>query len=226
MLPYADLDRDRVSGLWERRKDGIGCHGTSGYPRLMLPVMVQGDYDLEVEFTRNSGERRDRDSRSRGRREYRRIVPFGQQRRGAWTATGSTGATCWIPAIQPSSRPGELTNGKRYTVCDSRPHAGRAGDGRRGSRRQIVDPLYGGAIGISLLTRIQAPPNRIGPAWEWRRESMPPFIVPACACQAAKEPSRVRGGPNPVPSANGSICSARIDLRRDRVSGDFHRDGR
>ena len=30
VLPYTDLDRDRLSDFWELRKDGVGCRGTSG----------------------------------------------------------------------------------------------------------------------------------------------------------------------------------------------------
>ena len=53
---------------------------------------------------------------------------------------------------------------------------------------------------------------------------MPRFIGPACGCRVAKEPLRVRGRPSPVASVNGST-SARIDLHRDRLSGDIQRTG-
>ena len=70
LLPYVDLDRDRVSNYWELRKDGIGCRGKDGYPRIAMPVTLHGDYDLEVEFSSQLGRWLHPDYVSRWRPEH------------------------------------------------------------------------------------------------------------------------------------------------------------
>ncbi len=57
LLESVDLDRDPVHRRW--RREGLALCGDPDDPRgrceLMLPVIVEGGYDLEVEFTRTAG---------------------------------------------------------------------------------------------------------------------------------------------------------------------------
>ncbi len=54
LLPLVDVTRDAVSGQWEQEEQGFKCDASRA-SRLMLPVVPQGDYELEVEFTRQGG---------------------------------------------------------------------------------------------------------------------------------------------------------------------------
>lgn len=56
-LQFANVDRGRVWGEWEQRGKELVARRAlwtrdAGHPRLGLPVHVDGDYDLRVEFTR------------------------------------------------------------------------------------------------------------------------------------------------------------------------------
>lgn len=57
LLPRVDLARDVVCGQWERVEDTVHVGGypdlaEHGFSRLMLPVPLEGSYDLEVEVAR------------------------------------------------------------------------------------------------------------------------------------------------------------------------------
>lgn len=57
LLPYADVAWGRVWGKWERRGEEIVAQRAlwvagKDHPRLGLPVEIEGNYDLQVEFTR------------------------------------------------------------------------------------------------------------------------------------------------------------------------------
>ncbi len=51
MLAEIVPDRDTVAGVWQSEKGGLRALGEP-FSRLLLPVCVQGAYDLQVEFTR------------------------------------------------------------------------------------------------------------------------------------------------------------------------------
>ncbi|MCY2990066.1 MAG: hypothetical protein NTY19_19660 [Planctomycetota bacterium] len=55
VLPYVDPEWDVVSGDWRRDEGGLITE-PSKMSRVMLPLEVRGDYDLETEFTRTKGE--------------------------------------------------------------------------------------------------------------------------------------------------------------------------
>jgi hypothetical protein len=45
-----DVARDQVAGQWKRANEGIAGTGGMAYTRLMLPVAVDGSYDLQVGY--------------------------------------------------------------------------------------------------------------------------------------------------------------------------------
>jgi hypothetical protein len=59
VLKLVDVARDHVGGNWSRHGSEIICDGgaggAGGAPRIVLPVVLDGGYDLEVDFTRSSG---------------------------------------------------------------------------------------------------------------------------------------------------------------------------
>lgn len=55
LLPQVDVARDRVKGRW-MRAGGAVVHMQGEFSSLRLPVKVEGDYDLEVDFTRTGGD--------------------------------------------------------------------------------------------------------------------------------------------------------------------------
>ena len=50
-----DLGRDSVHGEWQREADALKLVNPDAFARLMLPVIVDGSYELDIEVTRNSG---------------------------------------------------------------------------------------------------------------------------------------------------------------------------
>jgi len=54
LLESVDFGRDRVEGKWKRMRDKL-LVTPSGCARMMLPVKVEGEYDLEVAFSRTAG---------------------------------------------------------------------------------------------------------------------------------------------------------------------------
>jgi hypothetical protein len=55
VLRLVDTTRDRVDGTWARKGTELSC--TPGFAsRIELPVVVEGGYDLDVEFTRTSSD--------------------------------------------------------------------------------------------------------------------------------------------------------------------------
>ncbi len=54
VLQMVDIPRDRIAGTWKRDDTDLDC-GAGEQTRLELPVVVNGGYDLEIEFTRTKG---------------------------------------------------------------------------------------------------------------------------------------------------------------------------
>lgn len=55
-LKQVDPSSDRVQGKWSRQGREILCQAGT-HARLKLPAKIEGDYELDVVFTRNSGDR-------------------------------------------------------------------------------------------------------------------------------------------------------------------------
>jgi hypothetical protein len=58
VLPWADPARDGVKGAWSRSGKAVlvrPLDSATQHLRMMLPVVVEGSYDVEAEFTRLSG---------------------------------------------------------------------------------------------------------------------------------------------------------------------------
>jgi len=56
VIKLIDVNRDHASGNWTRRGAEItGEPGVANSPRINLPIALDGGYDLEVDFTRNTG---------------------------------------------------------------------------------------------------------------------------------------------------------------------------
>jgi hypothetical protein len=56
LLPLVDLKRDTVSGVWERKGDSLLTKRAKLNSTMLLPVIADGDYRLEVQFTRTDGQ--------------------------------------------------------------------------------------------------------------------------------------------------------------------------
>lgn len=111
VLADLDLDNDRVAGEWQLI-DGAVMVSPQPNARLMLPVTVAGDYDFQLEFTREAGD----DS----------VVVFLPAGNRACTVAFSEfhGEVHGLEMIDGKSgrensaamRPGTLTNGVRHTA--------------------------------------------------------------------------------------------------------------
>jgi serine/threonine protein kinase len=108
LLRRVDLTRDRVWGVWS--KEGNAVMTTSG--SILLPAILEGDYDLTVNFTRQKGEN-----------TIAVMLPIGQ-RRCVVVLSGWNGQASGIQSIDgeeahsnPTAKhPSVLINGQRYTL--------------------------------------------------------------------------------------------------------------
>jgi hypothetical protein len=55
LLPLVDLKRDIVEGKWAASKSGLAVVGSGAFPRIEMPLVPSGNYELEVKFVRVSG---------------------------------------------------------------------------------------------------------------------------------------------------------------------------
>jgi serine/threonine protein kinase len=223
VLPYTDLERDRVSDFWETRDNGIGCDGASGYPRFALPVGVHGDYDLEVVFTRNTGEGL-----------IRILMPLGDQNLPQLLLATGDGRTCGFndykghsltdggtPTVSLSE---PLTNGTRYTVLISV---------RLNGDESTIDVKLDGEPLIHCMAPPSAfPPNHIEDPANGAR----PVVGVQAGSDVTFHSARLR-----MLNSKGTVKNRRptegcsvgkwvdvlphIDLARDRLSGRFSFDG-
>ena len=118
LLPYVDVARDTGRGAWTLT-DGVLRSSGSGLEKLSVPITVNGSYELRVAFTRNDG-------------DDAVVIQFPA---GIGSATfsldswkGVEGTLEGIGGISdvdgwqsyhlsnPTARPGELENGRRYSV--------------------------------------------------------------------------------------------------------------
>ncbi len=109
LLELVNIERDRVSGTWTKEGNSLAVANGG---KLMLPVLVEGSYQLEVEFTR-----------VRGDSDVNIILPVGSRQCmmmfSGWSGTAS--GLEMIDGSRASSnpttvKPGTMTNGRRYRV--------------------------------------------------------------------------------------------------------------
>jgi hypothetical protein len=116
VLRLVDIARDRVSGNWHRDANELKCEVGQGN-RIELPVAVDGDYDLEIEFTRTKG---DSDVVTmfpiRGHSCMATLSGFSGKASGLMNLAGHDASD---PNNPTSVRPGDLDNGHRYRLSIS-----------------------------------------------------------------------------------------------------------
>jgi len=114
LLDWVDTSRDTVTGKWS--KDGKELKATTPVKgaRLMLPVNLNGSYELAVEFTRTAGDR-----------DMALVLPVGSQQclavLNGWNNQTRIHGIGWIDGRsekdnQTTVRPGTLVNGRRYLL--------------------------------------------------------------------------------------------------------------
>ncbi len=113
ILPRVDLQRDRVEGDWETTGKAVTVN-KSPRPTLMLPVRIEGEYDLLLRFTRYAGSD-----------TLYVVLPVESQCCGV-VLSGWFGAWSGLELIDGQEannsnnptrrRPRTLTNGKEYTL--------------------------------------------------------------------------------------------------------------
>ena len=116
LLPRVNVAKDRVVGEWRSEGTELNCvtvsHNWNNCERIMLPMIVHGSYDLELSFTRHSGDQ-----------GIAAILPVGSH--VCQVGLSGYGGKCHgIDAIDGKAaadnsttvRPGTLINGKRYDL--------------------------------------------------------------------------------------------------------------
>jgi hypothetical protein len=113
LLPRVNIRADRLTGEW--RQTGDGLTASSGAPAVMrVPVVLEGSYELQVDFTRNAGD----DS-------VQIRYPVGPQHHiyftlGGWHGRadgfGPIDGRLAIDGNSTSRRPSVLRTGRRYSA--------------------------------------------------------------------------------------------------------------
>jgi serine/threonine protein kinase/Tol biopolymer transport system component len=111
LLKPLDLGRDRVKGNWKRKGEAVSVEQSS-LSRLMLPVDIQGGYDLQVEFTRDLGDGCATLFLPSGSRSCALFLSGDRGRISVLAAIDGRGA--WANSGNPTIRSGTLINGRRY----------------------------------------------------------------------------------------------------------------
>jgi hypothetical protein len=115
LLPLVDLKRDVVEGKWEATKSGLAVVGTAEpWPRLEMPLVPSGNYELEVKFVRVSGS------------NIFVVLPVGSRSIALVMGLGGSGmnSTSGLQMIngkfilnnETRVRPANIENGQPYTV--------------------------------------------------------------------------------------------------------------
>jgi len=113
LLEYADLERDRVSGDWRQEGNDLVVTG-KGDSSMMLPIVVDGAYEIEVKFTRTDGIGPVTIPICLRTIPLRVVLGDGTQKTPLSALERVTNWPC-CPA-NPTARPGTLQNGRTYTV--------------------------------------------------------------------------------------------------------------
>jgi len=118
VLSHVDIDKDRVTGTWQVTKKMIAGDPKAGMSQMMLPVRVEGGYDLSLAFTRLGGNE-----------AVDVFLPVGASRCNL-AFSGFAGRVHCMHLIDgrdglkedanmTTVRPGTLVNGRRYQVLIS-----------------------------------------------------------------------------------------------------------
>ncbi len=112
LLPMVDLNTDSVAGDWQQMGREITVATSAHRHRMMLPVKVRGNYDLEMEFTRAGGDG-----------VVALLLPVASRR--CLLGLSSHGGRCSgiadvdgksIHENSSTREPGQLVNGQRYSL--------------------------------------------------------------------------------------------------------------
>jgi hypothetical protein len=109
LLALVEPDKHRVAGAWSKTGAELSVSGPIEGARLQLPVMLEGSYDLAVEFTR-----------TRGEKSVALILPVSHQMCGL-IINGAGGQGSFLETIDrqgfgnsSTRQPGTIINFKRY----------------------------------------------------------------------------------------------------------------
>ena len=118
VLRHVRLGRDRMTGEWVRTGQALVVADNpdegSSHPRVALPVMIDGEYDLEVGFVR-----------TKGKSEVNILFPVGSTNAammfsapmsGVGTLSGLSNVDGKNVRENPTGHPSMLENGKPYVV--------------------------------------------------------------------------------------------------------------
>jgi serine/threonine protein kinase len=116
VLRHLDLSWHVVSGEWRREENGITVD-PSPMSRIMLPVEIDGDYDLRAEFTRTTTDKCVNIMIPVGQRACQLTLAGGEQKvHGLGMIDGHGACAPENPAV---FRPGSLVKERRYRVLIS-----------------------------------------------------------------------------------------------------------
>ncbi|HEX3997032.1 MAG TPA: hypothetical protein VHX65_00605 [Pirellulales bacterium] len=239
ILQLVDLAQDRVEGTWARAGAAIST-APSACCRIVVPVVADGSYDLEIEFTRITGSGDIAAVLVVGSHPcVLALSAYGGETSGLMTINGHDARD---PANPTSIKPGSLDNGHRYRLTI---HV-RVDGGDKGSVEALLD-------GKPYL-HWEGDPAVLDNHWAWKLpdskhlgigadnnvatfHSVQFRMISGTATADGAAPATVDAqSASPAdlekPSSSGSLPRDRwvdvlglVDPARDRVNGDWARKG-
>lgn len=112
LLAQLDATKDAAAGQWKVLPGGLAAQPANGQAKLIIPLAPEGDYDLEIKFTRTEGDAM-----------VGVILPVGGRQVLAAFSHGGVSGLDMIAGERagknPSTFQGALNNGRPYTLAVS-----------------------------------------------------------------------------------------------------------
>jgi hypothetical protein len=117
LVKLIDPAKDALAGEWKHYQGGIALVNPQGKPRLAIPVHIEGNYDLRIVFTRYEGEGDVMPILCMGSSTFPIFLSAGDRTEGK-KVSGIVVRNRPPSADFSASafRPGNLVNGRRYTL--------------------------------------------------------------------------------------------------------------
>ena len=112
LLPLIDPAKDMLNGTWQRQGSALALTSPTEEAYLRVPVIPQGNYEVQVRFVRTSGDDTVTVVLPVGSARIALCLSHGHGKASGLDQINGVGAT----KHESSARPGTLINGQEYLV--------------------------------------------------------------------------------------------------------------
>jgi len=203
-LDETDVVKDRVAGEWQRQGNEVTISLGTEYSVLVLPVTVSTTYDLEVEFTRNEGDKLVFVVLPVGGKQCMLMLDGGSGTRRASGLAQIDGRREWD---NPTAVHGQrLENGRRYSALIRIGTMGDTATIEVSLDRQPLLQWTGRTAALSLFPALRVPDPRKPGLGAWNSAVTFHAARFRCAEGTASWDKRIGSEPIHVPDENGSTA--------------------